>query len=438
MSASRRLLRMIEHKKLGGEASFDDLVWLCRRYASGELPDYQIAAWLMAVRWRGMTPRETLWFTEALVASGQTLEWPGGRPMVDKHSTGGVGDKTTLVLVPLLASAGIRFVKMSGRGLGHTGGTLDKLEAIPGYRVDLSLSDVRSQLDRVGCAIIGQSSELVPADGALYALRDVTSTIDSIPLIASSVMSKKIAAGARAIILDVKYGSGALIPDRNEARALAEAMVAIGSGAGRRVRALLSPMDAPLGRAVGNALEVAEAVETLRGGGPPDLRELTCTLGAHLMMLSRAATSLEDAYSALGILLDSGVAADHFERLIAAQGGDPGIVADPSRLPQAAFRVTVRAPDAGWINHIHARCVADVVLALGGGRQKKGDVIDPSVGVRFLIDRGTKVARGDPIAEVHAASEAAARNATAKLTGCVRIGPEPTQTREDALEVIGA
>jgi pyrimidine-nucleoside phosphorylase len=429
MTPAPAMVELIARKKLGVETKFEELTWLCREYARGEMPDYQVAAWLMAVCWRGMTERETRWLTDALVASGRTLEWPGDRPVVDKHSTGGVGDKTSIILVPLLASAGLTFVKMSGRGLGHTGGTLDKLESIPGFRVDLSLSELRDQVERIGCALVGQNPELVPADGALYALRDVTATVDSTPLIASSVMSKKLAAGARAIVLDVKYGSGAFMADVAAAEELAVAMVGIGESAGRRVRALLSSMDEPLGMNVGNALEVREAIETLQGGGPAELRALTIELGAHLMMLAGTATSLEDASAAAGILLDTGVAAGHLEKLIAAQGGDAGVVQDPSRLPYAPLLRMVESDTDGWVDRVDARSIAAAALMLGAGRKRKGDAVDPRTGVRLLSTSGDLISRGQPIAEVHAASEEAAQTAAGVIRTAIRIVPEARTRR---------
>ncbi|HEX5724154.1 MAG TPA: thymidine phosphorylase, partial [Longimicrobiaceae bacterium] len=291
---------LIERKKAGEALTDGELRFLCRGYLDGSIPDYQVAAWLMAVVWRGMTPAETLAFTRALVDTGARLDWSGlDRPTVDKHSTGGVGDKTSIVLVPLMAAAGAAFVKMSGRGLGHTGGTLDKLESIPGFRVDLSPEEMRAQVERIGCALVGQSPALVPADGALYALRDVTATVDSVPLIAASVMSKKLAGGAGAIVLDVKWGSGAFMRTPAEARALARVMVELGEGAGRRTRAVLSGMEQPLGSAVGNALEVREAIDTLRGGGPPELWALTLELGAHLLLLAGLAASADAARATL-------------------------------------------------------------------------------------------------------------------------------------------
>lgn len=415
------MVRLIERKKDGDALTGAELDWLCRGFLAGEIPDYQVAAWLMAVRWRGMSEEETLALTRALVASGQSLEWPGDRPVVDKHSTGGVGDKTSIVLVPLLAAAGLAFVKMSGRGLGHTGGTIDKLESIPGFQVQMALGRLREQVERIGCALVGQSPELAPADGALYALRDVTATVDSTPLIASSVMSKKLAAGARAIVLDVKYGAGSFMATEGAGEELAETMMRIGAGAGRRVSAVLSPMDEPLGRAVGNALEVAEAIEVLQGGGVPDLQELVLMLGSQLMVLAGCTSDADDARGTLQRLLQDGLGARKLEELIEAQGGDPAVVADPRRLPKAPRVGRVASPKGGWVERVDARIVADAAIALGSGRRRKGDAVDPRTGVRLLVRAGDPVEVGDPLAEVHAASADAEAAASALLSSAIRL-----------------
>ena len=417
------MVELIERKKLGGSLNSEELGWICDRFVAQQIPDYQVAAWLMAVRLNGLSRRETLDLTMALMHSGATIEWPSDRPVVDKHSTGGVGDKTSLVLVPLLAAAGIIFVKMSGRGLGHTGGTLDKLESIPGFRVDLGLDEIRTQVERIGCALVGQTADLVPADGALYALRDVTSTVDSIPLIASSIMSKKLAGGARAIVLDVKYGAGALLPSFEMAERLAREMVEIGAGAGRRIRAVMSPMEEPLGWAVGNALEVRESIEVLAGQGPPDLRELVLELGSHLMVLAGTTPSLEDAKGGLRQLLDAGIGLEKLESLIAAQGGDGRVVRHPDLLPSAPEVVTLTATEAGWIHAVQARAVAEIALGLGAGRRRKGDRIDPRTGVRVLVKVGQRVERGQPLAELHLPSKSAAEEALRLAGEAILIEP---------------
>lgn len=431
---STDMVSLILRKRHGEALSPEELRSICAGLVEGRIPDYQISAWLMAVCLRGMTEAETLALTLAMVESGATLKWPGlSRPPVDKHSTGGVGDKTSLVLVPLMAAAGLPFVKMSGRGLGHTGGTLDKLESIPGFRVELSLDELREQVRRIGCALVGQSPRLVPADKLLYALRDVTGTVDSVPLIASSIMSKKLAGGAGVIVLDVKYGSGAFMATVEEARELAGAMVRIGEGAGRRVRALLSAMDEPLGRAVGNALEVREAIDTLHGRGPADLWELTLQLGAQLLLLTGDASDAAAARARLTALRDSGAGARSFEALIEAQGGDPRVVEDPTLLPAAPALVPLRASAAGWVEALDARAVAEVALGLGAGRRTRADAIDHAVGVVVRAKTGDRVSPGDLLAEVHAANPGAGEAAAQALRrDAFRIGNGPV-TREVAV-----
>ncbi len=430
---------LIERKKNGGELTAEEIGGLLAGYLGKTVPDYQMASWLMAVCWRGMTEGETLAMTRAMVESGATLEWAGlDRPTVDKHSTGGVGDKTSLVLVPLMAEAGAAFVKMSGRGLGHTGGTLDKLEAIAGFRTELELDEMRAQVRRIGCALVGQSPELVPADGALYSLRDVTATVDSVPLIASSIMSKKLAGGASTIVLDVKWGSGAFMTTPEAARELAGALVRIGEGAGRRTRAVLSSMREPLGRAVGNALEVREAFETLAGGGPADLWALTLELGTHLMLLSGLASSADEAVGTLTALRDSGAASRRMEMLVEAQGGDPRVVARPDLLPAAPVVRTVTALAEGWVAEADARGVADAALGLGAGRRQKGDPVDPAVGVVMRARVGDRVAPGSPLAEVHARSDAAADAAEARLREAFGFAAQAVPAADAPYETVGA
>ncbi|MDB5076040.1 MAG: pyrimidine-nucleoside phosphorylase, partial [Chloroflexi bacterium] len=342
---------LIRKKRDGGELSGEEIRQFIGDYVAGQIPDYQMAALLMAIYFRGLNPRETSDLTLAMVASGDTVDLsalPG--VTVDKHSTGGVGDKTTLVLGPLVAAAGLTVAKMSGRGLGHTGGTLDKLEAIPGFRTDLSPDEMVRQVQRTGLAVVAQTGKLVPADGLLYALRDVTATVDSLPLIASSIMSKKLAAGAQAIVLDVKTGSGAFMSAPDDAFALARAMVEIGAAAGRAVEAVVTSMDQPLGLTVGNALEVEEAVETLRGKGPADLRELCLVIGSRLLLLARNSSDMNGARDDLVGLLDSGAALEKFRQFVVAQGGD-GRVADSPRsvLPQSSLSSDVTVPTSGYI-----------------------------------------------------------------------------------------
>ncbi|HEX8454660.1 MAG TPA: thymidine phosphorylase [Longimicrobium sp.] len=429
---------LIERKKNGGELSPDEIRALLAGYLDRSIADYQVAAWLMAVCWRGMTEGETLAMTQAMVDTGATLEWADlDRPTVDKHSTGGVGDKTSLVLVPLMAEAGAAFVKMSGRGLGHTGGTLDKLESIAGFRTELGLEEMSAQVRRIGCALVGQSPALVPADGALYSLRDVTATVDSVPLIASSIMSKKLAGGAGTIVLDVKWGSGAFMTTQEAARELAGALVRIGEGAGRRTRAVLSSMREPLGRAVGNALEVREALETLNGGGPADLWALTLELGTHLMLLSGLASSADEAVRTLTALRDSGAAARRMEMLVEAQGGDPRVVARPDLLPAAPVVRTVAADADGWVAEADARTIAEAALQLGAGRLRKGDPVDPAVGIVVLARVGDRLAPGAPLAEVHARTDATAEAAEARLRDAFRLSPEAVAAHAEPYETVG-
>lgn len=419
---------LIDRTKMGRPLDRDAIRFLVRGVADGSVPDYQVAAWLMAARLNGLSGEETLALTREMVATGGTLDWSYlGRPVVDKHSTGGVGDKTSLALVPLVAAAGASFVKMSGRGLGHTGGTVDKLESIPGFRVELESEALRRQVERIGCALIGQSRALVPADGALYALRDVTGTVDSVELIASSIMAKKLAAGAEAIVLDVKYGEGALLPDPGDARRLARAMLGIGRGAGRRVRTVLSDMGRPLGRTVGNALEVREALDLLRGEGPADLWELVRELGAHLLTLAEIEPGLEAARGLLTRLRDSGEGVRRMEALVEAQGGDARVVTEPERLPLAPSVEAVLAPHDGRVQRVSPRGIADVTLALGGARRVKGEAIDPAVGVVLRVAPGDVVRKGDPIADVHARSAREARSAAPRVAAAILLGAEDSE-----------
>lgn len=392
-------------------------------FVRGEVPDYQVAAWLMAICFRGMTPEETAALTMSMVRSGGTIDLGALAPRaVDKHSTGGVGDKTSLVVVPLAAAAGVPVPKLSGRGLGHTGGTLDKLESIPGFRTALTEEEFVSQVSRVGCAIAGQSARLVPADAKLYALRDVTATVDSVPLIASSIMSKKIAAGSRAILLDVKCGRAAFMQTETDARMLAEAMVEIGRRVDRRTVAVLSAMDEPLGYAVGNALEVREAIETLRGQGPRDLEVLALTLGGWMLDLGGKARSAEEGARVLGEVLRGGKGLTKFEEMVRAQGGDPAVVRDPDRLPRAPVRADVLAPGSGVVTRIDGRAVGLAAMRLGAGRARKGDPVDAAVGIVLRRKVGDPVRAGEPLAVVHARTGPAAAQAVRDVACAYRIG----------------
>ena len=424
---------LIERKRNGEEIPASELGEFVAAYARDELPDYQAAALLMAVWFRGLSPAETFALTEAMVASGETIQLAArlGRRVVDKHSTGGVGDKATLALGPVVAACGAPFGKMSGRGLGHTGGTLDKLESIPGLRVELSTEDFVRQVREVGLAVVGQSADLVPADGKLYGLRGVTATVDENSLIAASIMSKKLAGGASALVLDVKVGAGAFMRTVEDARRLAEAMRGLGEEAGMDVVCLLTDMEQPLGRAVGNALEVREAHETLAGGGPPDVRELVLVAATQLLALSGLGLDEESARERVMTALADGSALEAYERWIRAQGGDP----DPALLPRASVVREVPARVAGFVRELRARDVAGVAMALGAGRTRKDDPVDHAVGVVCLAKRGDRVERGEPLAELHARDEAAAEAAEAALLAAYEIGDEP-EPRPLVLDVI--
>jgi pyrimidine-nucleoside phosphorylase len=398
-----RAVDIIIKKRDRGELTREEIEFFVKGFAAGNIPDYQAAAFAMAVVLNGMTPRETTDLTLAMAHSGQMLDLSDVVDFaVDKHSSGGVGDKTSLVVLPVVVACGLPVGKMSGRGLGFSGGTLDKMESIPGYRVDLTTEEFKRQLKEKGIVLTGQSLDLAPADGKLYALRDVTGTVQSIPLIASSIMCKKLAGGAQAIVLDVKTGLGAFMTTLEEARQLASLMVDIGKLAGREVVALLSDMNQPLGCAVGNALEVIEAIETLKGGGPADFREHSLHIAAHMLVLGKRASSLQQARQMAEAVIASGAALEKFRVLVQAQGGDVSFVDDISRFPRARFIEVVEAPRSGFISQVHARAVGEAAVALGAGRAKKSDPIDHSVG--FLIHKkvGDHVERGEPLFTVHA------------------------------------
>jgi pyrimidine-nucleoside phosphorylase len=402
-----RAVDIIINKRDGLELTTQEIQFFVDGYTRGEIPDYQAAAWAMAVLLKGMNARETTDLTLAMANSGEILDLSGVVPIaVDKHSTGGVGDKTTLVVEPAVAACGLPVGKMSGRGLGFSGGTLDKIESIPGYRVDLSKEEFLDQLGRLGIVLTGQSGDLAPADGKFYALRDVTGTVQSIPLIASSVMSKKIAAGAQAIVLDVKVGLGAFMTNLEDARALAELMVAIGRSSGRRVVALLSDMNQPLGTAVGNALELIEAIDTLHGGGPVDFREHCIEAGGHLLVIGNKARDLKTGKEMIIKSLSDGSAWECFRKLVIAQKGDVSYVDDPTKLAHAAIIETVTAPVDGFIMEVHARKVGEAAILLGAGRAKKGDAIDPAVGIMVHVKVGDKIAKGQPLFTIHANNQA--------------------------------
>jgi pyrimidine-nucleoside phosphorylase len=397
-----RSVDLIIAKRDGREHSRAELEYLLGGYLRGEVADYQMAAWLMAVVWRGMTARETAWLTDVMAQSGRRLDLSGAAPfVVDKHSSGGVGDKTTLVVAPLVAAAGVPVGKMSGRGLGFSGGTIDKLESIPGWRAVLSTDEFIAAIRDVGLVVAAQGPDLAPADGRMYALRDVTGTVDSLPLIASSIMSKKLAAGANAIVLDVKVGSGAFMKTLDQARALARAMVEIGHEARLQVRAVISDMAQPLGLAVGNALEVREAIATLRGEGPSDLLELALVLGGELLAMAEPAAPPDAHRARLLDALQSGAALARLRAFIVNQGGDGGYIDDPDRLPAAPAQVPLAAPRAGTIAAIDAETLGRATVTLGAGRASKADAIDHAVGLVLQRKVGDTVAAGDPLLMVH-------------------------------------
>jgi len=394
---------VIIKKRDGMELSREEIDFFINGITRGSIPDYQAAAWAMAVLLNGMTERETTDLTMAMARSGEMLDLSGVVPLaVDKHSTGGVGDKTTLVVEPLVAACGLPVGKMSGRGLGFSGGTLDKMESIPGFRVNLTREEFLQKLGDEGLVLAGQSGDLAPADGKLYALRDVTGTVPSIPLIASSIMSKKIAAGAQAIVLDVKVGTGAFMETLPEARQLAELMVAIGRLSGRKVVALLSDMNQPLGNAVGNALEVNEAIDTLRGGGPADFREHCLVVASHLLVVGRKAVDIDEARRMAETTLQDGIAWQQFRRLVTSQGGEVSVVDKPTLLPQAPFVETVAAERSGYLLGIDAREVGETSVELGAGRARKEDPIDHAVGIVIHHKVGDHIGKGEGLFTIHA------------------------------------
>ena len=420
---------LIARKRDGAELGSEDLRQFLIDYGSGQVLDYQMSAFLMAVLFNGMSAAELSTLTRSIIESGEQLDFrsDGGPPAVDKHSTGGVGDKVSLILAPLLAEYGLRVPMMSGRGLGHTGGTVDKLESIPGFRTGLELDEFQDVLADVGCAMIRQTPAIAPLDGRLYALRDVTATVPSIPLISASIVSKKVAEGIEALVLDVKYGSGAFMRDPDRAVLLAETLVDLAESEGVRASALLTSMEQPLGCTVGNALEVREAVDCLRGEGPADLREVTLALAAECVVAAVPGATTAEVCSGLEAMLDDGRALARFAHLVERQGGDPDVTARTGLLPEAPIRVTWESPADGFVTRADAYEIGVAAVELGAGRRRIEDEVDPAVGVELFARRGTSVQRGEPIAEVHARTEGAAQAMILRLQAAYEFGEAPPE-----------
>lgn len=423
-----RAVDIIVKKRDGLELSQEEIQFFVQGLTTGEIPDYQVAAWAMAVLFKGMSARETTDLTLAMANSGDVLDLRSVVPLaVDKHSTGGVGDKTSLVVEPVVAACGLPVGKMSGRGLGFSGGTLDKLDSIPGFRSDLTTEQFMDQLKEIGLVLSGQSADLAPADGRLYALRDVTGTVESMPLIASSIMCKKIAGGAQAIVLDVKGGVGAFMDNIDEARELAESMVQIASMANRKAVAVISDMNQPLGEAVGNALEVKEAIATLQGGGPSDFREHCLEIAGHMLVLGEKAADLPTAKENAARTIADGSAWERFVTLIEAQGGDSEYIRSPEKLPSAKFQQVIPAEESGYISGVHARMVGEAAMHLGAGRLKKDDPIDHAVGVEVHCKVGDKVQAGDRLFTIHANQEGLLAETQQALLAAVSWSADPVE-----------
>jgi pyrimidine-nucleoside phosphorylase len=434
-----RAVDIIRKKRDAAELSREEIEFLIEGVTHDRIPDYQLAAWLMAVVWRGMTRAELAALTEAMLHSGVVLDFSDlPAPKVDKHSTGGVGDKTSLVIAPVVAAAGLYVPMISGRGLGHTGGTLDKLESIPGFNVNLSLKDFRGMLEACGCGLIGQTPEIAPADKRLYALRDVTSTVESPYLICASIMSKKMAEGIDALVLDVKTGDGAFMKKQADAEYLAELMVETGTRMGKKVVALITDMEQPLGRKVGNSLEVEECIEIMNGQGPEDLRELCLELSAWMFVLGNRTKSLAEGRKLAAEMIASGRARDTFRQIVRLQGGDPRVVDDPARLPRARHHVQLHAKRAGYITGIHSEHVGVASMLLGGGRERKEDAVDPAVGLVLEKKIGDAVKAGEPLYTVHYSSDARLRDSLALLEGSFQIGSAAPPPRPLVRKIIGA
>jgi pyrimidine-nucleoside phosphorylase len=430
-----RPYELIKAKRDGRTLTPDQIRELVGGFTQGSIPDYQMAALCMAIYFRGLSPIELEAWTRAMLESGEVVDLsdlPGIK--VDKHSTGGVGDKVSLCLAPLVASCGVLVPMISGRGLGHTGGTLDKLQAIPGFRVDLSVAEYRRLIREVGACLIGQTATLVPADKRLYALRDATATVESIPLIASSIMSKKLAEGIDALVLDVKVGSGAFMKTLGDARTLARTMMEIGAQLGRRVRALITDMEQPLGQTVGNALELIEAVAVLRSEGPPDLTELTFALGAEMLVLAKRAKSTDEARQQLESSVKSGAAANKLKEIVRRQGGDPSFVEDPSVLPSARSVSELPSPANGYVQRIDAEAIGLAAMALGAGRETIEGPIDPGVGITLLRKSGDPVSVGEPLARIHHNKEERLQDVKIRILQAFHLGPTVPAPRPLVLE----
>lgn len=417
-----RTVDIIIKKRDKKELTEQEIKYFVENYTTGEIPDYQAAAWAMAVLLNGMTPEETTHLTLAMSRSGDTLDLSGVVDIaVDKHSSGGVGDKTSIAVVPMVRACGLPVGKMSGRGLGFSGGTLDKLESIPGFRTDLSKEEFLDQLANLGMVLSGQSLDLAPADGKLYALRDVTGTVQSIPLIASSIMSKKIASGAQAIVLDVKVGNGAFMKTVDEGRELAKLMVSIGDLCDSDVVALLSDMNQPLGVAVGNALEVKEAIQTLKGEGPEDFTEHCLEIASQMLVLGQRAETLDEARQMVEDTITSGSGLEYLRKLVKAQGGDVNVIDHPELLPEAPVKTVIEAEESGYISEVHARTVGETAVVLGAGRMKKGEPIDHAVGILVMVKVGQKVEVGQPLFIIHARDDDSVQEARNNLVDAVKI-----------------
>lgn len=432
-----RMTDLIQKKRDGGKLDVSEIKEMIMLYTAGDIPDYQMSAMMMAIFYQGLDDEETLALTLAMRDSGDTLDLSAIKGIkADKHSTGGVGDKTSIALAPLVSSVGVKVAKMSGRGLGHTGGTIDKLESFPGFNISLSEEQFISQVNETGMAIMGQTKTLAPADKKLYALRDVTATVEQLSLIASSIMSKKLACGADAIVLDVKCGSGAFMKDIDSARALANEMVKIGKGAGKNMRALITDMDEPLGFAVGNILEVKEAIDTLKGKGPEDFTDLCLLLGSRMVLLSGLASDEKEAEDMLKASIADGRALDQLARFVKAQGGDDSYVYDPSKFENAAFTKVLTADKDGFVESIICDEAGLSSMMLGGGREKKDDIIDLSVGIVFEKKKGDAVKKGDSIAVLHYNDETKIDAAFERLSNAVTIGEKDPGRKKILLDEI--